>query len=249
MKRFPLIAIAALLAAGCSSTRIHSLHSHRNPNAYANPFYQKYLNPASPLDAAIQRDIDILRTNPNSAVTHNDLGQLLIQKGFPKDAEVEFERAINADAHFYPAWYNLGLARQARGDYTGARVAFNRTLHYKPGDSWALFQAGLLDEQRGDMDSAIDHYARAILRNHSLLDVKVNPRILDSKLIHLALIRAYPNEHARDTMLFQGTPPGYGQRNSAAEPEAVSPQPSAEKIITPAPPLTDPSRQTPPKKP
>ncbi|HEX7191135.1 MAG TPA: tetratricopeptide repeat protein [Thermoanaerobaculia bacterium] len=208
MKRLSLIAAVALIAAGCSLTKVHS---HRNPNAYANPFYAKYLSPGNPLDASIQRDIDILRGNPHSAVTHNDLGQLLVQKGFPKDAEVEFERAVDADNHFYPAWYNLGMARESRGDYIGARVAFSRTLHYKPGDSWALFQAGLLDEQRGDIESAIDHYAKAILRNHALLDVKVNPRVLDSKLIHLALIRAYPNEHARDTMLFQGTPPGYAQ--------------------------------------
>ncbi|HEY2829080.1 MAG TPA: tetratricopeptide repeat protein [Thermoanaerobaculia bacterium] len=247
MKRFPLIAIAALLAGGCSLTKMHS--HPRNSNPYANPFYARFLHPGVPLDMSIRRDIDILRANPNSAVTHNDLGQLLIQKGFPKDAEVEFERAVDADRRFSSAWYNLGLARASHGDTIGARFAFNRTLYYRPGDSWAHFQAGLLAEQRGDMESAIDHYAKAILRNHSLLDVKVNPRVLDSKLIHVALIRAYPNEHARDTMLFQGTPLGYGERNSAAEPPAVSPQPSAEKIITPAPPLTDPSRQTPPKKP
>ncbi|HEY2090684.1 MAG TPA: tetratricopeptide repeat protein [Thermoanaerobaculia bacterium] len=247
MKRIPLIAIAALLAAGCSLTKVHS--HPRSSNPYANPFYARFLHPGVPLDMSIQRDIDILRTNPNSAVTHNDLGQLLIQKGFPKDAETEFERAVDADRRFPSAWYNLGLARASRGDTIGARFAFNRTLYYRPGDSWAHFQSGLLAEQRGDIEAAIDHYAKAILRNHSLLDVKVNPRVLDSKIIDLALIRAYPNEHARDTMLFQGTPPGYGERNSAAEPQAVSPQPSAEKIITPAPPLTDPSRQTPPKKP
>jgi tetratricopeptide (TPR) repeat protein len=246
MKQFSLIAVATLLAAGCSLTRAHP---HRDTNRYANPFYARFLNTGAPIDSAIQHDLDVLRANPNSAVTHNDLGQLLIQKGFPKDAEVEFERAIDADRRFSPAWYNLGLAREARGDYVGARFAFNRTLYYHPGDSWAHFQAGLLAEKRGDIETALDHYSKAILRNHSLLDVKVNPRVLDSKFIHLALIRAYPNEHARDTMLFQGTPPGYGERNSAAEPPAVSPQPSAEKIITPAPPLTDPSRQTPPKKP
>lgn len=247
MKKLAVIAATALLAAGCSS--IQRMHTHRDPNPYANPFYMRFVNPAVPLDAAIQRDVEILRVNPRSAATHNDLGQLLIQKGFPKDAETEFERAVDADRRFYPAWYNLGLARAARGENVTARFAFDRTLFYKPGDPWAHFQAGLLAEQRGDTETAIDHYAKAILRNHSLLDVKVNPRVLDSKLIHLALIRAYPSEHARDTMSFQGTPVGYGVRNSAAEPQAVSPQPSAEKIITPAPPLTDPSRQTPPKKP
>jgi tetratricopeptide (TPR) repeat protein len=238
MRKLAVVAVAAVLAAGCSLYK-----PHHDTNAYANPFYAKYLNTQSPLDTAIRRDIDLLRVNPNSAPVHNELGQLLIQKGFPKDAETEFERAADADPHFYPAWYNLGMARAARGNSAGARLAFSRALHYKPGDSWTLFQTGLLDEQRGDADAAIEHYAKAIQKNHSLLDVRVNPRVLDSKLIHLALIRAYPNDHTRQTMLFQGTPSGY----TVAAPQAVSPQPAADKIITPAPPLTDPSRQTPPK--
>jgi tetratricopeptide (TPR) repeat protein len=245
MKRTLAVAAALLFAAGCSLYK-----PQRSQNPYDHPFYAKYLNPqASTLDQQIQRDVDALRTNPKSAQLHNDLGQLLSIKGFPKDAETEFERAVNADSRFYPAWYNLGLAREARGDFTGARHAFNRTVHYKPGHSAALFQMGLMEEQRGNNDDAIDLYAKAISINHSVLDVKINPRVLDSKLIELALIKAYPNEHARASMLFQGTPSGYGTRNTAAEPPAPSRQPSPEKIVTPAPPLTDPSRQTPAPKP
>jgi tetratricopeptide (TPR) repeat protein len=248
MKRTALAAaIALLFVAGCS---LYKAQTHRSSNAYDNPFYMKYVNPqASSLDAQIARDVDLLRRNPNSAPLHNELGQLLSVKGFPKDAETEFERAINVDTHFYPAWYNLGLAREARSDYPGARIAFDRTIHNKPGHSAALFQLGLMEEKRGDIDAAIDLYARSIAINHSMLDVKVNPRVLDSKLIDLALIKAYPNEHARASMLFIGTPQGYGTRNTAAMPPAPSPQPSPEKIVTPAPPLTDPSRQTPAPKP
>lgn len=244
MKR-TLVVAAALLAAGCSL-----YNPNRSKNPYDHPFYSKYLNPqASTLDQQIQHDVEILRTDPKNAAVHNELGQLLSVKGFPKDAETEFERAVNADRHYYPAWYNLGLARESRSDYTGARIAFNRTLAYKPGHSAALFQEGLMEEQRGNFDAAVDLYARAIQINHSVLDVKMNPRVVDSKLMHLALLKAYPNEHSRESMLFQGNVAGYGTRNTAAEPPAPSPQPSAEKIVTPAPPLTDPSRQTPAPKP
>ena len=106
MKKIAVIAVAALLAAGCTLVK----QTHRSSNPYSNPFYQRFLNPAVPIDASIQRDIIILRTNPNSAPTHNDLGQLLIQKGFPKDAEREFERSVDADRRFWPAWYNLGVS-------------------------------------------------------------------------------------------------------------------------------------------
>ncbi|HEX3109154.1 MAG TPA: hypothetical protein VHU41_08665, partial [Thermoanaerobaculia bacterium] len=69
MKKIAVLAATALIAAGCSTTKIHS---QRNTNPYANPFYMRFVNPAVPLDASIQRDVDILRANPDSAVTHND---------------------------------------------------------------------------------------------------------------------------------------------------------------------------------
>ena len=204
MKRLLLI-IAAVALAACSSTRNH------DENPYANPFYARYLNTGSPLDAQITATMNALKANPRSASLHNTLGQQLLQKGFPKDAEREFERAVNSDSHFYPAWYNLGLVRMSRGDWVGSKFAFGRTIHYKPGHSAALFQLGLMEEQRNHQRAAIDYYAKAFAINHSLLDVRVNPRILDSKLVPLALLKAYPKEHARESMSFQPTPPGYVQ--------------------------------------
>ena len=210
MKKALLVATAALLIAGCAAVKSYS--SNRNGNPYERPlFYTKFLNPNNPLDAAILRDLATLRANPKNAAVHNELGQYLAQRGFPKDAETEFERAVNADKTFWPAWYNLGLTRAARGDTVGARIAYGQTLHYRSGHSEALFQQGLLEEQAGHTQDAIELYAKAFRFNHRLLDVKVNPRILDSKLIHLALLRAYPNEHTRESLMYQSTPSNWNQ--------------------------------------
>lgn len=233
MKRLLLITATLALAACTITTR----HDQQDP--YAHPFYQRYLNTGAPIDAQITSTVAALQASPRSAVLHNRLGQLLLQKGFPKDAEREFERAVNADKHFYPAWYNLGLVRMSRGELAGSHYALSRTVHYKPGHSAALFQLGLMEEQRNHQRAAIDYYAKAFLINHSLLDVRVNPRILDSKLVDLALLKAYPTEHARASMSFQPSPPGYIQEGL----EAPSPQPSAQQIVTPSRPLTDPSQQ------
>jgi tetratricopeptide (TPR) repeat protein len=238
MKRL-LLLVAALALGACSLT-------HKNQNVYADPpFYAKYLNTGSDLDARINRTLADLRANPRSASLHNDLGQLLLAKGFPNDAQTEFERAVNADSRFYPAWYNLGLIRMSRGEQVGARFAFSRTVHYKPGHSAALFQLGLMEEQRGHQQSALDYYVKALTINRSLLDVRVNPRVLDSQLMAVALVQAYPNDHARGSMTFQPTPAGYVQRNL----EAPSTQPAGKDIVTPAPSVTEPARQPAPPTP
>jgi tetratricopeptide (TPR) repeat protein len=245
MKRALTITLAALAMAGCSAFKTLDLHHGENPYE-GRIFYTKYLNPqASPLDARIQRDLDQLRANPNQASVHNDLGQALLDKGFPKDAEVEFERAVSADKNFYPAWYNLGLVRESRGEYAGARFAYGRTVHYRPGHAPALFQLGLIAEKSGHPSAAIGYYAKAFLINHQLLDVRVNPRILDSRLVDQALIKAYPIEHARESMRFQGAPIAY----TDGQIPAPSPQADPAKIVTPAPPATDPGKQKAPPNP
>jgi tetratricopeptide (TPR) repeat protein len=242
MKRLLTLAAAALTLAGCAAVRdVRNQFNNKNPYEKP-PFYAKYLNPAtSPLDARIQQTVDALRLQPRSAALHNQLGQLLLDKGFPKDAEVEFERSVDADRRFYPGWYNLGLIRAANGNYTGARYALNRAVQYKPGHAAALFQLGLLEEKAQHTTEAVELYAKAFSINHALLDVRVNPRILDSRLLDLALVKLYPNDHARQSMQFQPTPGAYVQRNL----EAPSTQPAAQDIVPPTAPVTDPARQTP----
>lgn len=244
MKRLAVIAAVTLLAA-CS------LFNHKkNENPYANKlFIEQFLNPADPLDQQIEAKIQQLRANPNSAVLHNDLGSLLSAKGYPKDAQREFERAVDADYRYFPAWYNLGLMREANGQYALAMHAFKRAIHYKPGHAAALFQLGLLEERAHNDQAAIAYYAKAYRINHALLDVRVNPRVVDSKLIHLALLRAYNTEHTRETVEFQANPqPWEGGRAPLVptDTQAPSPQATPEHIVTPTAPVTEQGVQKPP---
>jgi tetratricopeptide (TPR) repeat protein len=241
MKRI-LLSAAVIALAGCTM-----FHHKKNENPYANPFYMQWVNSGSGLDIQIRNVVAALRTNPKSAPLHNQLGQLLVAKGFPKDAEREFERAVNADSHFYQGWYNLGLIRQAHDDYSGAERAFKRTVHLAKGHSEALFQLGLIEEKRGNNDAAIDYYAKALRHNSALLDVRVNPRVLDSRLMQLALLKNYELEHARQASRFLGTPAGYVPPSQTPE-EAPSPQATPQQIVTPAAPVTEQGKQgTPPK--
>jgi len=245
MTRTFLIALAMVATAGCAA--IDNL-GRDDKNAYENPFYAKYLNTGSQLDADITRTLETLRQNPDSAEAHNRLGAMLVEKGFPKDAEREFERAIDADDDYYAAWYNLGLVRAAHGDELGARRAFRQTVDLKPGHAAALFQLGLVEEHRHHRDRAVELYAKAYSINPALMDVRVNPRVLDSDLMHLALLKMYPKEHTRRSMQFQGGPasPAPAPATTTSAPEAPSPQQPAKSIVTPVAPATDPSQQAPP---
>lgn len=245
MKRLLIIAAAFSVVAGCTAIR-----DLRGANPYEEPlFYERYLNTGSALDTQIANTLAALRNNPQSPELHNALGSLLVEKGFPRDAEVEFERAINADSDFFPAWYNLGLVRAARGDEFGARRAFNRTVDLKPGHAVALFQLGLIEEKREHIDKAVDLYVKAFKINPALLDVEVNPRILDTRLTHRALLQMYPDQHSRLTMQFQQTaiPP----QPVLPEPQAApSPQAAPQDIVSPSAPVTDPAmQQAPPANP
>jgi tetratricopeptide (TPR) repeat protein len=244
MKRILIIAVAVVATAGCAAIR--DLGHEDKP--YESPFYAKYLNTGSQLDANITRTLEALRQNPKSPEAHNTLGALLVEKGFPRDAEREFERAINADDNYYPAWYNLGLVRAANGNEVGARRAFRETIDLKPGHAAALFQLGLVEEHRQHRQRAIELYAKAYSINPALMDVRVNPRILDSDLTHLALLRMYPDEHTRRSMQFQGGAAAsrHTQSTGSTTQQAPSPQQPPQNIVTPVAPATDPSQQTTP---
>jgi len=247
MKRLFFIAVATLATFGCAA--VEDFRAHQHPYE-KDPFYVKYINTGSQLDQQIARTLEAVKQNPDAPEHHNTLGTLLLEKGFPKDAERELERAVNADSKYYPAWYNLGLVRASRGDELGARRALLRTVSLKPGHAAALFQLGLIEEKRKHTDRAVAYYAKAYGINPALLDVDVNPRILDTKLTHLAVLKLYPNQHTRESMQFQGSvlraqPPAQQPQTQ----QAPSPQPAPQNIVTPAAPPTDASQKKTPAKP
>lgn len=244
MKRSLAIS-AVMLVAACAAVR-----NHGGANPYEqSPFYAKYLNTGSQLDAQITATLDKLNENPWSAALHNELGALLVQKNFPKDAAVEFQRAIDIDKKFYTAWYNLGLVRASLGDDDGSNAAMERTVSLKPGHPQALFQLGLNAEHDGQIEKAVGYYSKAYMHNARMMDVRYNPRILDSKLTHLALIKLYDRTQARQSMTFQGPPAGYVEKmppepQTSAAPTTPAPTPEPAPQVQPTPPPPPPPTPT-----
>ena len=82
--------------------------------------------------------------------------------------------------------------------------------------------------------------------NPNLLEVSVNPRILDSELVALALVKGYQSTHGNTSIQAQGAPRDYVPPVTT---QAPSPQERPQDIVTPAPAPTDqgaqPSRPAP----
>jgi tetratricopeptide (TPR) repeat protein len=251
MKKIIVLLAVATASLRCMYMQEAADRARFGNNPYAqSPFYTRYLNSSNPADQQILLLIDILRENQRNAAAHNELGSLLASKGFPNDAEREFLRAIAADGDFYPAWYNLALIKEGQGEVGGAIKALRQTLDLKRGHAEAHFQLGVIYEEMGKNRDAIHHYAQAIRFNRAVLDLKRNPRLVDAKLIDLALLELYPTEHARRILRPQSAPPDYVPPGAMPEPQrAPSEQPTATEIVTPSQPVTEPSQQPAPPNP
>ena len=240
MKKLVVGLLAIALLSGCASfqeNRAEKARKKAERESYQNPFYLKYLDPGSQLDKHILSRVESLRVNQNDPVVHNELGALLFQRNFPKDAMEEFKKALDLDKEFYPAWYNIGLVHLAEDHLRSAERAFKKAVHLKPGFAEAQFHLGLVYEMEGRRSIAIEHYAKAFAINWQLLDPRVNPRIVDSELRARALMELYEQKHGTAAARFAGPHPDYFFEAPAPDKGAVEEmaQPSADEAAKPKP--------------
>ncbi len=85
--------------------------------------------------------------DPLTASEHNDLGVAHFERGEPRRAAQEFERAVALRPEWARALVNLGDARLALGERQGAIEAYQRAVAVAPDDpgaannlAWALLQ-------------------------------------------------------------------------------------------------------------
>lgn len=95
-----------------------------------------------------------VQLDPNNA--HNQLryGYVLSAMGRLREADLAFEKAIEHDPLFPPAWYWLGRAKAAQGDYAGAHRAMQRVLAINPDFTDATIYLGVLALLEGDAATA-----------------------------------------------------------------------------------------------
>jgi len=131
----------------------------------------------------------LLAEHPGDAAAYNDYGNLLALAGRAREAEAAYRRAVALDDGFLPARFNLALLLQQRGDDEALEL-YRQILERDPSHAWSHYQLGVAAERRGHREQAIDHYARAFALDASLSFPRVNPHVIDNRLVTQALIHA-----------------------------------------------------------
>ncbi|MFA6957104.1 MAG: tetratricopeptide repeat protein [Thermoanaerobaculia bacterium] len=244
MKTIKMMAVVSLLLAltSCASWE-KAKQKKQERESYANPFYLKYLDEGSELDREILARIDALRADPKSAPMHNELGALLFERRFPKDARYEFERALDCDKRFYPARYNLAVLELSQGNSGRASRLLKQVIDDKPGHAEAHFTLGLIYEKNGRTQAAIDHYVKAFTIDPDMKKYRRNPRLVETDLLTATLLTMYDETNHRASIRFLPAPDGYEPPAPKEKEKAKAEQPDqAPAPVAPEAPVEPPQQ-------
>ncbi|MEM9290191.1 MAG: tetratricopeptide repeat protein [Acidobacteriota bacterium] len=150
------------------------------------------------LAKALEVQQQLVTERPNDPQVYNDLGNLLLLDQRVEEAELAYERAVELDSTRPTPHFNLALLYQRRGDTEQALETFQKVIELEPRYAWAHFQIGsILERQSGAKDEAVEAYGRAFALDPDLADSKVNPQVIESRLVIEAMLRGFEQRAAR----------------------------------------------------
>ena len=131
-------------------------------------------------DAAIPHLEKAIAADPaHSAVAHNLLGSVYLEKKMLEPAEREIRKSLEMRPQIPDAHYNLGLLYEEKGDLRTAAEEYRKEIEIHPAAYPAYFNLALLCAMTGDPRGEIENFKEAI---------KANPRFARG---HLFLAKAY----------------------------------------------------------
>ncbi len=217
------------------------------------PFYRPFLVAGNPLDDKILEQEKRVQDNPKSADLRNDFGNLLAARRFPKEARDQYEIAMKLDRHHYLAPYNLGLLYESQGQDAKAIRAYEKSVDRNRGFPPSRFRLGRLLEKRGSTRRAIAEYARALQIDPEMRDPKVNPLVVDSRLMDRVSLENYPRDMATASPAIYAEAARWRKlplnrtlsSDDLEEPAGGSPGPAAPTPVRVLPPSAPPSARQP----
>jgi protein O-mannosyl-transferase len=103
-----------------------------------------------------------LARNPRCFLAHNNLGELLAQRGSVAEAASHFQAALDIQPDFVEAHYNLGNVLVQQGQWDGAIAEFQKTLAGQPDFAEAHNNLGNILFEKGQLEMAMNHFRTAL---------------------------------------------------------------------------------------
>ena len=114
--------------------------------------------------ALIRRSIEL---DPTLADRHNNLGNVLVDRGEWEEATAAYRRCLAIDPRNADAWSNLGVALRAQKQLDEAADAYRKAIEINPNHPDAHHNYGNLLTGQGRVKESVYYYCRAItLRPH-----------------------------------------------------------------------------------
>lgn len=99
---------------------------------------------------------------------------LQLEESDPKAAQSAYEQAVKLEPTYSAAWINLGRLLHTRHDEKKAELVYRRALQECGADAVLLFNLGVVLEDLGKLDEAINAYQSAITEDPTLADGHFN---------------------------------------------------------------------------
>jgi len=183
-----LVALGLVLGGAASAQKGDSKAAQP---AQKEPFYRRYLIAGNPLDERIREQEKLVEADPTSAALHNDFGNLLALRRFPRQAREHYEIAMKLDKKNYLAPYNMGIVLETEGKVSQAIRAYEKAVDRNRGFPPGLFRLGRLYESRGWESRSIEVYAKALRIDPEMRDPRHNPLVVGTRLLDRASLSNY----------------------------------------------------------
>ncbi len=132
----------------------------RFPRTAANGILLLFLGALAWRQSATYRDAETfwranLAVNPESWMSHNQLGLALVAQSKMGAAKEQFEEALRLNPDSFETHFNLGQVLNISGRNTGALAEFEQALRLYPDDPKILNKVAILHAKAGRADEAI----------------------------------------------------------------------------------------------
>jgi protein O-mannosyl-transferase len=117
---------------------------------------------------------DNLSKNPQAAATHNNLGQILAEKGNPAEAIDHYREAIKLDSQDAQALNNLGVALYQQGATEQAVGYYRQALAIRNAYAEAHSNLGMALQNDGRLAEAVEELQTALQLQPSLIKARLN---------------------------------------------------------------------------